>query len=128
MDKVSIDYQKVKSLLQNTPKEERTAKVSQIFLESAGIQCDPQTVAFAAESHSNKLFMLNTYSTDKIKFSGNILLLRANEHVVNELHTNHIIKHDYGLSEVLILFKTINNIRFSQIYLNFLFVFVDNHR
>jgi fatty acid synthase len=106
MDNVSVDYQKVKSLLQNTPKEERTAKVSQIFLESAGIQCDPQTVAFAAESHSNKLFMLNTYSTDKIKFSGNILLLRANEHVVNELHTNHIIKHDYGLSEVLILINT----------------------
>jgi fatty acid synthase len=101
MQYVSIDYQKVKALLQNTPINERTLKVSQIFLESQGIQSDSETIEFVAQTFSNKLLMLNSYATNGFKLCNDLLLIRAQEHIINN---KDIIKHDYGLSEVCLAF------------------------
>ncbi len=101
MQYVSIDYQKVKTLLQKTPINERTLKVSQIFLESQGIQSDSETIEFVAQTFSNKLLMLNSYTTNGFKLCKDLLLIRAEEHIINN---KEIIKPDYGLSEVCLAF------------------------
>ena len=97
---VSIDYQKVKQLLDKTPIDERADKVSQIFLESQHFETNPKSIEFIAKTFSNKLLMLNTYCVDSgLKFEGNSLLIRAQEVIIKN---NELIRPDYGLSEVWI--------------------------
>ena len=97
---VSVDYNKVKQILENTPEEERVDRVSQIFLESQQMDANPQNIEFIAKTFSNKLLMLNTYTLEQgLKFEGNSLLVRAEDVIIKN---DALIRHDYGLSEVLI--------------------------
>jgi thioesterase domain-containing protein len=103
MQYTTIDYQQMKTILLNTPKQEREAKVSQIFNEITGISYALKTIEFAAESYFNKLYMMNKYCpTDMNKFIGDILLFKATEHIINinDCNGNNLMSNDYGLSEV----------------------------
>jgi hypothetical protein len=100
MDKVSIDFQNIESILQNTPKKDKIRKVSEIFVELSSLDYDIKQIEFAVESHVNKILMLIKHNINSIKFNGNLLLIRATEQVVNQSNDQQNLKHDYGLNEV----------------------------
>ncbi|CAG2109997.1 unnamed protein product, partial [Medioppia subpectinata] len=126
MDKISIQSQELIQSVADVEASGRAEAVAKLFIDRIVVGDRPHglssvalnEVMFAVESHVRKVRQTMAYGGgDGHRLDADVLLLRADQHLVRGDHTTHFVAHDYGFQEGWpSLAGSDRWIRWSQIY------------